>query len=170
VTSRFLSRAERALLTSWKPLGPILVSEPASELAPQGLGPCFPLSINSGTIDLLVNGRDSDGCQQIIHTEATVGVISPLDSASQIILTRRPGEVRPREARPYELRTWFDRVAVDLHDNHATSQPAALPEGPDRLGLSTGPVAAGECRLPPLAQAARRVNDGGGRMGLGMAA
>jgi hypothetical protein len=88
VTSRFLSRAERALLTSWKPLGPILVSEPASELAPQGLGPCFPLSINSGTIDLLVSSRDSDGCQQIIHTEATVGVITPIDLASNIVLTR----------------------------------------------------------------------------------
>ena len=27
-----------------------------------------------------------------------------------------------------EVRPWFDRVAVDLHDNHATSQPPALPE------------------------------------------
>jgi hypothetical protein len=26
--------------------------------------------------------------------------------------------VRPREVRP-----WFDRVAPDLHKNHATSQP-----------------------------------------------
>mgnify|MGYP006421663417 FL=1 len=31
---------------------------------------------------------------------------------------------------PVEVRPWFDRVAVDLHDNHATGRPAALPERP----------------------------------------
>ena len=61
-----------------------------------------------------------------------------------LFIGHSPGEVRPGEVRP-----WFDLVAVDLHDNHATSRSVALPERPDRLGLPTGPVAAGECRLPP---------------------
>ncbi len=49
----------------------------------------------------------------------------------------RPSEVRPAEVRlsevcfpevrPFEVRSWFDRVAVDLHDNHATGRPAGLP-------------------------------------------
>ncbi len=64
----------------------------------------------------------------------------------------RPFEVRPVEARAGEVCTWFDRVAVDLHDDHATCRPIALPEGPDRPGLSAGPVAAGEYRLPPPPQ------------------
>ncbi len=66
----------------------------------------------------------------------------------------RPSEVRPGEVRPGEVRPWFDRVAVDLHDSHATGRPVAPPEGPDRLGLSAGPMAAGEWRLPPLPQTA----------------
>jgi len=49
-------------------------------------------------------------------------------------------------------------VAVD-NPEHPTApfdlgagRPAGLPEGPDRLGLSTGSTATGECRLLPLPQ------------------
>ena len=40
------------------------------------------------------------------------------------------GEVCPFEVCSAEVRPWFDRVAVDLHDNHATGRPAALPDRP----------------------------------------
>jgi len=40
----------------------------------------------------------------------------------------RHGEVRPLEVRPFKICPRFDRVAADLHDNHATGQPTALPE------------------------------------------
>ena len=66
----------------------------------------------------------------------------------------RPFEVRPSKVRPSKVCPRFDRVAVDLHGNDATSQPAGLPEGPEWLGLSAGPMAAGEWRLPPLPQTA----------------
>ena len=32
-----------------------------------------------------------------------------------------PGEVRTSEVRLGEVRPWFDRVAIDLHGNHATA-------------------------------------------------
>ena len=37
-----------------------------------------------------------------------------------------PREGRPGEVCPDEVRPWFDRVAVDLHDNHATSRSVEL--------------------------------------------
>ena len=37
----------------------------------------------------------------------------------------------PVEVRPFEVRLWFDLIAVNLHGPHATSQPTALPERPD---------------------------------------
>ena len=40
-----------------------------------------------------------------------------------------PFEHCPSEVRPREVRTWSDRVAVDLHDNHATGRPAGQSEG-----------------------------------------
>ena len=66
---------------------------------------------------------------------------------------------------PVAVRSWFDRVAVDLHDNHATGRPSVLPERTDWLGLSAGSVAAGECHLP-LFPSQRRVNDGVGARAL----
>ena len=50
----------------------------------------------------------------------------------------RHGEVRPLEVRPFKICPRFDRVAADLHDNHATGQPTALPERlpwPHRMGV-----------------------------------
>ena len=113
--SRSASLAEHTLLTSWEPLGPILAYEPSSDLAPNGLGPCFPLSADSGLIDLLVSGRDSDGCQQIIRAETQVGVVTPLDSASQIILTRRPGDLFDTHGVGYPCLTTIEGVRTLLY-------------------------------------------------------
>ena len=52
-----------------------------------------------------------------------------------VLVGYRPGEVRPAEFRP-----WFDRVAVDLHGNDATRQPAVRvarnPETLESKGIS----------------------------------
>ena len=39
----------------------------------------------------------------------------------------RPYEVRPFEVHPGEVRPWFDRGAVDLHDNHGTGRLVGPP-------------------------------------------
>ena len=36
---------------------------------------------------------------------------------------------------PAEIRPRFDRVTVDMHDNHATGRPAALPELEEPIAL-----------------------------------
>ncbi len=47
----------------------------------------------------------------------------------------RAREVGSSETRAFQIRSVFDCVAVDFHDNHATGRPPALPEGPTRRSL-----------------------------------
>ena len=74
--------------------------------------------------------------------EVRIPEVRPLEVRSRVtdvgtrILEFYIVKVFPFEVRPFEVRSWFDRVAVDLHDNHATGRPAGLPERPGLTPLS----------------------------------